>query len=70
MNRAFFLKLWPLAFVFTAVLGVLMFEFIKPSPPPAFPPLPNPNGYDDLVKANRLLLGRPRDMIRTTGWNR
>ena len=59
------LKLWPLAFVFAAVVCVLVFELIKPSPPPAFPPLPSPNGYDDFVKANKLLVGRPLDMIRT-----
>ena len=65
MNRSFFLRLWPLAFVFTAVLGVLVFKLVKASPPLAFPPLPNPNGYDDFVKANKLLVGRPLDMIRT-----
>ena len=65
MNRSFFLKLWPLAFVSTAVVGVLVFELVKPSRLPAFPPLPSPNGYDDFVKANKLLVGRPFDMIRT-----
>jgi hypothetical protein len=65
MSRSYFLKPWPLAFVFTAVVGVLVFELVKPSPSPAFPPLPIPNGYDDFVKANKILIGRPRDMIRT-----
>jgi hypothetical protein len=65
MSRSFFSKLWPLAFVFAAVVGVLVFELVKPSPPPAFPPLPSPNGYDDFVKANKLLVGRPLDMIGT-----
>jgi len=37
------------------VIVVLLAARILPSKPPAPPPLPNPNGYDDFVKASRML---------------
>jgi hypothetical protein len=51
--------LFILAFPFVLFLGFLISEFAKPLPP--IPPLPNPNGYDDLVKAG--------EMVSTNSWN-
>jgi hypothetical protein len=36
-----------------AVTGLLFFDAARPLPP--IPPLPNPNGYDDLVKAGEMI---------------
>jgi hypothetical protein len=41
----------PVAVILT-VTGLLIFDAIRPLPP--IPPLPNPNGYDDLVKAGEM----------------
>ena len=38
--------------VILAVTGLLIFDAVRPLPP--IPPLPNPNGYDDLVKAGEM----------------
>jgi hypothetical protein len=39
------------------VLVVLAFIFSIPARPPVGPRLPNPNGYDDFLKAEALLAG-------------
>ena len=40
------------AAVILAVIGLLIFNAVRPLPP--IPPLPNPNGYNDLVKAGAM----------------
>lgn len=49
------LKKWILIGAVFLVLLAAAFLFIKPTPPPI--KLPNPNGYDDLVKAGQMLSG-------------
>src|SRR6267143_1844967 len=39
--------------VFLIALGLVVF---RPAPPPS-PPLPNPNGYDDFLAAEKLMVG-------------
>ena len=39
--------------VILAVTGLLIFDAVRPLPP--IRPLPNPNGYDDLVKAGDMV---------------
>src|SRR5437764_11495944 len=41
-----------------ALVAVLVCLWSRPVPPPEIPPLPQPNGYDDFVKAGRLRSGR------------
>jgi hypothetical protein len=48
-----------LAFPFVVLLGFLASQIASPLPP--IQPLPNPNGYDDLVKAG--------EMVSTNSWN-
>jgi hypothetical protein len=43
------------AVVVIAVIGLLIFLELQPLPP--IQPLPNPNGYDDLVKAGQMITG-------------
>jgi hypothetical protein len=43
------------AAVILAVTGLLIFQELQPLPP--IQPLPNPNGYDDLVKAGEMVSG-------------
>lgn len=45
--------LFILAFPFMVALGFLIAQVMRPLPP--LPPFPNPNGYDDLVKAGEIL---------------
>jgi|SRR3984885_12393308 len=48
-----------LAFPFIVLFGFLVPQVVGPLPP--IQPLPNPNGYDDFVKA--------REMVSTNSWN-
>lgn len=50
-NWLILLLLIPTA-VILAIAGLLIFQELQPLPP--IQPLPNPNGYDDLVKAGRM----------------
>ncbi|MGA2030095.1 MAG: hypothetical protein ABSG87_08490, partial [Verrucomicrobiota bacterium] len=52
-NRNRLVVIGILAFPFVLFLGFLFFMQTEPLPPIA--PLPNPNGYDDLVKAAQML---------------
>lgn len=45
--------LFILAFPFIVLFGFLISQIAGPLPP--IPPLPNPNGYDDLVKAGKMV---------------
>lgn len=49
------ITLFILALPFLLFLGLLLFWTAEPLPPLA--PLPNPNGYDDLVKAGQMIRG-------------
>ena len=55
-NRLIALSIIAAPFVFLACL--LLFWDAEPLPP--VPPLPNPNGYVDLVKAGETITGRRR----------
>lgn len=57
-NWLILLLLIPTA-VILAIAGLLIFQELQPLPP--IQPLPNPNGYDDLVKAG--------EMVSTNSWN-
>src|SRR5262245_35014140 len=46
------------------VLGALAYGFVKMNPSAALPALPNPNGNDDFVKAQKLVVGKPADFDR------
>ena len=48
-----------LAGPFIFLLCLLLFWDAEPLPP--VPPLPNPNGYDDLVKAGQMVAGKSED---------
>jgi hypothetical protein len=48
-----------LAGPFVFFLGLLLFWDAEPLPP--IPPLPNPNGYEDLVKAGQMITGKPEN---------
>jgi hypothetical protein len=58
-TRNWLFTLLILAAPFLFFLGLLLFWTAEPLPPLA--PLPNPNGYDDLVKAGRTIQGNPGD---------
>lgn len=45
--------------VILAIVGLLIFQELQPLP--AIQPLPNPNGYDDLVKAGKMLASNVSD---------
>ena len=47
------------AAVILAVVSLLIFDAARPLPP--IQPLPNPNGYDDLVKAGQMITGNVWD---------
>jgi hypothetical protein len=51
-TRNWLIVLFVLALPFAVFLGCLIFMSAEPLPP--VPPLPNPNGYDDLVKAGEM----------------
>jgi len=57
-NRLIVLLLIPAAAIL-AVTGLLIFDAARPLPP--IQPLPNPNGYDDLVKAGKMLASNVSD---------
>ncbi|HEX3857420.1 MAG TPA: hypothetical protein VHY30_09000 [Verrucomicrobiae bacterium] len=46
--------LFILAFPFIVLFGFIFSEYVAPLPP--VQPLPNPNGYDDLVKAGKMVV--------------
>jgi hypothetical protein len=48
-------------FVLAALLVVATLLLTRNQPPPAGPPLPNPNGYDDLVRAARMVSDNTSD---------
>jgi len=50
-----------LAAALLAVAGLIAYEFVELNRPVPRPPLPNPNGYDDFVRAGQTLVGDPRD---------
>ena len=54
-TRNWLLAIGILAFPFVLFLGCLVFMAEEPLPPLA--PLPNPNGYEDLVKAAKMIKG-------------
>src|SRR5689334_22743996 len=45
--------------VLLAVLGLAAYALFEVNRPVPRPPLPNPNGYDDFVKAGQTLVGDP-----------
>ena len=49
-----------LAAPFVFLFCLLLFWDAEPLPP--VPPLPNPNGYDDLVKAGQMVAGKSKIM--------
>jgi hypothetical protein len=51
--------LFILTFPFMVLFGFILSQIVGPLPP--IPPLPNPNGYDDFVKAGQ--------MVSTNSWN-
>ena len=58
-TRNWLITLLILASPFLIFLGFLLFWTAEPLPPIA--PLPNPNGYDDLVKAGQMITAIPAD---------
>jgi hypothetical protein len=52
-----------LKYFFCAILiaGLATLAIVLLSPKPPRPPLPNPNGYDDFLKASAMLIGKPED---------
>src|SRR5580765_4534351 len=46
------------------LLGVLAYGVVELNRKTPLPPLPNPNGNDDFVKAQKLVLGNPADFER------
>ncbi len=46
------------------LLSVLVFEFLELNRKSPLPPLPSPNGNDDFVKAQKLMVGNPADFER------
>src|SRR6266576_102635 len=46
------------------LLGALAYEFAELNRKTPLPPLPNPNGYDDFVKAQKLIAGTSADFER------
>src|SRR6185295_11276486 len=44
-----------LILVIVAMLCIIVLVFFFCAPTPSFPPVPNPNGYDDLVRAGNLM---------------
>lgn len=58
-TRNWLIALVILAFPFALFLGLLLSWNAEPLPPLA--PLPNPNGYDELVKAGRMVKGNVSD---------
>src|SRR5208283_4854985 len=58
-NRNWLITLFILASPFLFFLGLLLFWTAEPLPPVA--PLPNPNGYDDLVKAGNMVADNDRN---------
>lgn len=46
------------------LLGALAYGFVKMNPSATLPTLPNPNGNDDFVKAQKLMVGNPSDFDR------
>jgi hypothetical protein len=63
-TRNWLIALCILAFPFVLFLGCLIF---MKEPPPPLAPLPNPNGYDDLVKAGKMVA--VNDTVNTTFYN-
>jgi hypothetical protein len=51
-----------LALVVIFMLAMLTVLFISGSRTPLLPPLPNPNGYDDFLKAGEMVTGNFRDL--------
>jgi len=47
--------------VLLAVLGLVAYALFDVNRPVPRPPLPNPNGYDDFVKAGEAVIGEPGD---------
>src|SRR6266536_5716958 len=47
-----------------SLLGVLAYEFVELNRAGALPSPPNPNGNDDFVKAQKLMIGNPADFER------
>jgi len=54
-TRNWLITIFILAFPFIAFFAFLISEMSGPLPPST--PLPNPNGYDDLVKAGQMIRG-------------
>ena len=50
-----------LAAVIAVASALLIHAWLHPARPPSFPPLPNPNGYDDFVAAGGMFTPRPGD---------
>jgi hypothetical protein len=46
------------------LLSALAYEFLELNRKIALAPLPSPNGYDDFVKAQKLMVGNPADFER------
>ena len=54
-------RLLLLAFALAAVAVLVALLAFKVGRSPARPPLPNPNGYDDFIKAGEAVLGNVSD---------
>src|SRR5713101_441475 len=48
------------------LFSVLAYEFVAMNRTGALPSLPNPNGNDDFVKAQKLIVGNPADFDRAS----
>ena len=48
-------------FIVAVLLVVATLVLTRNQPPPAGPPLPNPNGYDDFVQAGRMVADNTSD---------
>ena len=56
MNRNLLKRLVGTALLFAVILtGFVVWEIARTPSSPAFPPTPSPNGYDDFLKASRLI---------------
>jgi len=53
------IMLFILAFPFMVLFGFILSQIVAPLPP--IPPLPNPNGYDDFVKAGNMVVDNVRN---------
>ena len=54
-----------LLLVAVILTGFVVWEIARTPSPPAFPPTPSPNGYDDFLKASRLIAHRSLELTNS-----